>query len=481
MKIKTDLFEYQRAAVDKLSRLRVGALYMEMGTGKTRVALELVSRRLDAGKVDMVIWLCPCSVKNSLRDDLDKHAEEWQNQITICGIETLSTSVRAYKELYGPTHEKRCFIIVDESNLVKNPFALRSIHITNIASRCPYRLILNGTPISRNEADLFSQWYLLDPRILGYKSYYSFAANHLEYDDNTHRVRRVLNVDYLTEKISPYSVQLKKSDVIKLPAKRTTTRKFYLTQRQWEHYYAVADEFLSSAVLDTDMGSVAIYRALTALAEVVAGRKIISPATKPIQHVPFFLNPLDNPRVDALLGVIGHDLKPDEQCIIWCKYAHDIENVCYALRELGESYATFYGELSLKKRQAELERFRNGVRFLVANKTCAGYGLNLQFCHKAIYYTNDWDWATRAQSEDRIHRIGQQHEVLLIDIYSDAAIDSRILNCLYRKESIAEQFKLRIKSNNAKEWLTAKGDLYDTHRADDSAETQGDTAICGET
>ena len=99
MKIKTDLFEYQRAAVDKLSRLRVGALYMEMGTGKTRVALELVSRRLDAGKVDMVIWLCPCSVKNSLRDDLDKHAEEWQNQITICGIETLSTSVRAYKEL----------------------------------------------------------------------------------------------------------------------------------------------------------------------------------------------------------------------------------------------------------------------------------------------------------------------------------------------------------------------------------------------
>ena len=119
---------------------------------------------------------------------------------------------------------------MDESNLVKNPFALRSIHITNIASRCPYRLILNGTPISRNEADLFSQWYLLDPRILGYKSYYSFAANHLEYDDNTHRVRRVLNVDYLTEKISPYSVQLKKSDVIKLPAKRMTTRKFYLTQ-----------------------------------------------------------------------------------------------------------------------------------------------------------------------------------------------------------------------------------------------------------
>ena len=50
MHLKTTLYDYQRKAADKLSNLRVGALYLDMGTGKTRVALELAQRRLTAGK-----------------------------------------------------------------------------------------------------------------------------------------------------------------------------------------------------------------------------------------------------------------------------------------------------------------------------------------------------------------------------------------------------------------------------------------------
>ena len=48
MIFKTELYEHQQEAVDKLIRLKVGALLMEMGTGKTRTALEIESRRLDA-------------------------------------------------------------------------------------------------------------------------------------------------------------------------------------------------------------------------------------------------------------------------------------------------------------------------------------------------------------------------------------------------------------------------------------------------
>jgi SNF2 family DNA or RNA helicase len=478
MTLKTALYDYQQQAAEKLLGLRIGALYMEMGTGKTRAALELVCHRLNSGKINHVIWLCPCSVKNNLQIDLDKHCDNWQPDITICGIETLSSSDRENKRLMQITADKQCMLIVDESNLVKNPFALRSQNIVKLAERCRYKLILNGTPISRNEADLFNQWYLLDPRILGYKSYYSFAANHLEYDDRTHRIRRILNVNYLTEKIAPYAVQLKKSDVLQLPKKHTTTYDFRLTAEQRQHYYDVADKFLSVDVLDTDMETVAIYRALTALAEVASGRLITSTVRQPIRHVPFFDNPADNPRIKALLKAIDYYFDTGERSIIWCKYTHEIKDIQAILHERGETVASFYGELSQKKRQAELERFRNGARFLIANKTCAGYGLNLQFCHNAIYYTNDWDWATRAQSEDRIHRIGQEHDVHLIDICSDMAIDERILKCLYRKESLAERFKQQIKANNAKIWLTTKGDLYDTNRVDGGAEAPRDTAIC---
>lgn len=35
----------QEEAFKKLSRLKVGALFMEMGTGKTKVALDLISSK----------------------------------------------------------------------------------------------------------------------------------------------------------------------------------------------------------------------------------------------------------------------------------------------------------------------------------------------------------------------------------------------------------------------------------------------------
>ena len=91
---KTQLYDHQCAAVEKLSRVKVGALYMEQGTGKTRTTLELIKMRMDVGKVDKAIWLCPCSVKQNLHNDIVYHCGEMPDNIIICGIETLSTSVK---------------------------------------------------------------------------------------------------------------------------------------------------------------------------------------------------------------------------------------------------------------------------------------------------------------------------------------------------------------------------------------------------
>jgi superfamily II DNA or RNA helicase len=70
MKFKTDLLHHQIDAVEKLSKIKIGALYMEMGTGKTRTALGLINQRLQAGKVDFVLWLCPCSVKGTIKSEI---------------------------------------------------------------------------------------------------------------------------------------------------------------------------------------------------------------------------------------------------------------------------------------------------------------------------------------------------------------------------------------------------------------------------
>lgn len=95
--------------------------------------------------------------------------------------------------------------------------------------------------------------------------------------------------------------------------------------------------------------------------------------------------------------------------------------------------------------------FAEESQFFVANKTCAGYGLNLQFCSYIIYYSNDWDYATRAQSEDRVHRIGQKKNVHIIDICAANTLDEKIISCLQRKEDLIESFRREIEKSKDKD------------------------------
>lgn len=458
MKLTTDLFPWQRAGVDKLIGIRVGALYMEMGTGKTRTALEIIQRRLDAGKLDHVLWLCPCSVKENLRDDIRKHSDGALAKIAVYGIESLSSSLTLYEKLIAYVSAGNTMLIVDESNLVKNPKAIRTRRITKLAQACRYRLILNGTPISRNEADLFAQWYLLDWRILGYRSFWSFAANHLEYDPEIPgKIRRTLNTDYLIEKIAPYSYQIKRDECFDLPDKLYTQVDTCMTAEQEEHYDEITDIMIMQ--LDERIPET-IYRMFAAAQAIISGLWVEDRNGHFVTR-PMFDDPMDNPRIRDLLDYI--ETLGNEQAIIFCKYTHEIE----AILSVMPDSIPFYGKLNQRQRQANLDAFRAGKRFLIANKTCAGYGLNLQFCHHVIYFSNDWDWATRAQSEDRVYRLGQESKVTVCDICAAHSLDAKIMRCLTRKENLSDAIKRELDSANGintargnyRRWL--RGELDD--------------------
>lgn len=456
MNLITNLFEHQIKATEKLSKIKIGALYLEQGTGKTRTALELIKIRLEKGRINHVIWLCPCSVKENLRRDIIKHTgNEQKDLITICGIETLSSSIAANSKLLKLVEQYDCYLIVDESNLVKNHLAKRTQNIIRLAEKCKYKMILNGTPITRTEQDLYAQWYVLDWRILGYKSFWSFSANHLEYDD-TGRVRKCLNTDYLTEKIGPYSYQIKKSECLDLPEKTYETVYYSLTSKQNEHYSEVANQLLFE--LD-EMEPHTIYRLFTGLQNVISGFKVDA-SKKNLTKTNFFKNPRQNPRMEKLLETL--ESISDEKVIIFCKYTQEIDDITKILNEkYGENAAApFYGELNQKKRQQNLDKFMNDSRFLIANKQCGAYGLNLQFCSYIVYYSNDWDYGTRIQSEDRAHRIGQNKNVHIIDICAAYTLDERIIRCLNRKEDLVDSFKSELERTKDKSelvnWITKR-------------------------
>ena len=197
MNLKTNLLPHQVNAINKVLPTRIGALFMDMGTGKSRSAIELAYRR--AERIDKVIWFCPVSLKETVRQEILKHTGCTPADICVfngktaehnlpktlwyvVGIESMSSSTRvvlAVRKLITT----RTMAILDESSYIKGHNSMRTLRITELCKPARYRLILTGTPLSQGVVDLFAQMRFLSPKILGYESFYSFAANHLEYSE----------------------------------------------------------------------------------------------------------------------------------------------------------------------------------------------------------------------------------------------------------------------------------------------------------
>lgn len=445
MRLKNELLPHQLEAIEKLRNLKVGALFMEQGTGKSITALELCRLRLETGKVEKIIWLCPCSAKENLKNEILFQADDAMlPNIVICGIESLSLSIPINTYLLTLVQEYKCFLVIDESLLVKNPDAIRTANIIRLSGYCSYKLILNGTQISRNEADLFAQFYCLDWRILGYKSYWSFAANHLEMDPlNPQKIRHCLNIESLIKKVGPYSYQVLKKDCLKLPDKTYHSYYFDMTDEQEAHY----SEISSKLLLDLDeFRPETIYRLFTALQLIVTGKRIIfitdHDGMERFHAVPFFDNPFDDPRLNLLLDKIDWSKK----YIIFCTFTSDIITICNVLNSMAKETVAypFNGSWQGKSRYENVRKFKTEGKFLVANQKSASYSLNLQVCSNIIFYNNSWDLAMRLQGEDRVHRIGQINPVKIEDIIAINSIDQKIKQCLVKKEKILDTFKAEL-------------------------------------
>lgn len=465
MNLGTELLPHQTDAVSKVLPSRIGALFMEMGTGKSRTAIELVHRR--QSKIDRVIWFCPVSLKETVRQEILKHTDCADTEICvfddrvnelnipralwyIVGIESMSSSNRVVLTT-NKLITQRTMVILDESSYIKGHRAMRTQRITYLCQKARYRLILTGTPLSQGVVDLFSQMRFLSPKILGYDSFYSFAANHLEYSEKFHgMIVRSHNTEYLAAKIQPYVYQVTKKECMKLPNKLYETRYFGMRYDQ-KCYYEEAKEELLAEIAEDDFDSVAIFRLFSILQQIVSGfwnRRIKKGVYEKLEF--------NHCRLETLMDTIA-DIPVDEKVIIWAKYRHDIEEISRALRG---KVACFYGDLSEKKRAEEVARFRDTARFFLATQSCGGHGLTLNEAHHVIFYNNAFKYSERLQAEDRCHRIGQKHKVTYIDIQCSGSIDDRIADALATKGNVVEKFKAevdKVKDNKTRAKELIKG------------------------
>ena len=131
------MFSQQESARDKLIRWKVGALFMEAGTGKTRVAVELVN----STDCDLVVWVAPLrTIKTqegvpSVIDEINKWGG-FRAESVFYGVESIQASKRIYLELLSlvEQHEK-VFIVVDESLKIKNADAKRTKRLLELSKK----------------------------------------------------------------------------------------------------------------------------------------------------------------------------------------------------------------------------------------------------------------------------------------------------------------------------------------------------------
>lgn len=353
-------------------------------------------------------------------------------QVYIAGIESMSSSQRVILAV-NQLVTARTFIVLDESSYIKGPKSRRTERLTAIAARARYRLILTGTPLSQGVEDLFAQMRFLSPKILGYRSFYSFAANHLEYSLK-HRgmIVRAHNTGLLASKIAPYVYQVTKAECLTLPPKLYEQRYTKLSMDQRVAYFQAKQELLLN-VAEEDITMYTIFRLFTALQQIVCGFW---------NHPEHGLQTYEHERLTTLDSVLA-DIPTDQQVIVWAKYRRCIDDL---VRHLGPARtARWDGQVGQRQREQEMERFRRGeARFFVATPASGGHGLTLNEAHYVVYYTNEFKYANRAQSEDRCHRIGQQQRVTYIDIVATGTIDDRIQAAITRKENLIDAFKRKI-------------------------------------
>ena len=476
-RFKTKPYEHQLQALEKSWAQDTYALFMEMGTGKSKVLVDNIAMLYDRGAVRGALIIAPKGVYKNWNDiefptHMPEHVEYtkvlWEPNITkkkqheldtlfvdddklkvlIMNVEAFSTSKGLdFAHSFLNIFVGRALIGIDESTTIKNPTAKRTKNILKIADLAKYRRILTGSPVTKSPLDLYSQCEFLDPYHLGHQSYYSFRARYANMIDRNFGGRRVQIVGSyrrlpeLTEKLEKFSYRVLKEDCLDLPPKVFTKRIIELTDEQKKVYAQMKRE----AVAELEgkvMSTMNVMTQLMRLHQVTCGHFKADDDT---------ITEIKNNRIDSLLQLLE---ETEGKVIIWANYRADIKNIVAALKKAyGEaSTVEYHGGVDPTLRQDNIAQFQqknSPTRYFVGNAQTGGYGITLTAANTVVYYSNSYDLEKRLQSEDRAHRIGQTGSVTYVDLMAENTIDERIVKALRKKINLANE----IMGEDISEWI----------------------------
>ncbi len=473
-KFKTKPYAHQMTALEKSWNKKVFALFMEMGTGKTKVAIDNMAMLYDNGKINGALIIAPKGVyKNWYSQEIPDHLPTHIQPITVLwkslinktqqkeldklfqtghDFHILVMNVEAFSTKKGVDFAARflnchnTFMVIDESTTIKNPGAKRTKNIVGLGKYAKYRRILTGSPVTKSPLDLYKQCEFLDEYLLDHSSYYTFRTRYAvlrKAHFNGRSVEIVVgykNLGELSEKLKPFSYRVLKDDCLDLPKKTFMKRVITLSAEQDKVYQQMKK--MALAQLNGKMVTTAsALTQLMRLHQITCGHFTADDGS---------IQTIKNNRLSELTDLLD---EVEGKAIIWAHYQYDVKEIVKAIiKEHGEdSIVTYYGLTPQDERQNNIKKFQSDpkCRFLVGTPSTGGYGLTLTAASTMIYYSNGYDLEKRQQSEARIDRIGQEKPMTYIDIICEDTVDDRIVKALRKKINIATE----IMGEQLKDWI----------------------------
>jgi SNF2 family DNA or RNA helicase len=486
--LPTELMEHQRRALAFGQALfRAGApgvgLLMEMGTGKSLVALGLSDWLLQTGRAHWVLVLAPNSLRGTWAAsdgeiqvhgaDTDPLVLEGHRERRVrCLAETLAAGAQRYvvsnyemlsvhprrppawfDQLLEVCRSKPGVLIADESTAVKSHNAHRTRAVIQLARLFPYRMVLTGTPLTRSPLDLYAQFELLDKSALGYSTFLAFErAYTIKQRRKVGKSYRQLVVDYqnleeLKQRAARLSFRVRAADCLNLPPARPKRVDVTMSPDQSR----VLKQLSTDMMADIDQG------------ELVDGRNILVRYAKSAQVLGGWVRTMDeagqptgevhafdpNPKLKALVDLLEHTLgeDPERKVVVFAQYTPEVQGVVRELRRWGA--LEFSGQVTPAQREEHRQSFNTDPshRVLVCQYQAGARGLNLTVADTAVFYSLTFSWEHFEQARKRIHRKGQTKPVTEFYLVGQraarggrvaATLDSVMLEALQQKKGLAD-------------------------------------------
>jgi len=416
-------------------------LGMYMGTGKTKVAIDLCQN----WGSEKILVMCPKAVMATWRHEFGEHGVgEWpvtildQSPLHRRCAELLATYVRGgrqvlvvnYDVVWRPAMSKVLLqkkwdcVICDESHKIKAAGAKASRLAYRLTAK--KRLALTGTPMPHSPLDLYGQFRFLSPSVYGI-SFANFRARYaITHAKFPSKVLSWVNQDELESKLGEHSYICHVDDVMDLPEGQRINVPVVMPARGRKLYDKLTNELCG----EIDAGLITPANALVKLVrlmQVTSGTVIDDDGN---------VRPVHDAKKEALESIID-GLPESENIVVFCLYRHELE----AVRSLAEKLKRPYGEVSGNANDLDGHRLPEKVDgighvFGVQIKS-GGAGVDLSRSHIAVYWSVGFSLGDYEQSLARLRRKGQEHAVQYYHLMVQDSMDQVVFRALQaRKDTV---------------------------------------------